>query len=91
MAENTDICFSDAVLLKCNAEIRDDPQLERPFWTSQACADSGPPLSASTHVSGFFVAFIDTLEAVNRHNNVRALEHLNKPFKNPLIVMRPGL
>ena len=91
MAENTDICFSGGVLLKCNVEVRNDRQLERPFWSSQACAGSGPPLTASTHVSGFFIAAIGTLEAVNRHHNVRALKDLNKSFKNPLIVMRPGL
>jgi hypothetical protein len=82
MAENTDICFSGEVLLKCNAEIRNARQLERPFRTSQASPGSGPQLT---------VAVMGTLEAVNRHDNVRALKHLNKPFKYPLIVMRPGL
>jgi hypothetical protein len=91
MAENTDICFSGRVLLKCNAEIRDDRQLERPFWTSQASAGSGPPLTASTYISRFSIAATGTLEAVNRHHNVRALKHLNKPFENPPIIMRPGL
>jgi hypothetical protein len=45
----------------------------------------------STHVGGFLVAAIGALEAVNRHHNVRALKDLDKPFKYPLIIMRPGL
>jgi hypothetical protein len=43
------------------------------------------------YAGGFFLSVIGTVQAIDCQHNVWSLKDINQSFKEPLIIVRPGL